>query len=72
MDEETYVVRIYRRNCTALPRPGAGARRRRHDQVTLAGVVEDVEVGDRRVFHDIGELWAILAHSENTNPKVRS
>jgi len=66
MDEETYVVRIYRRDRVAVSMPRAGSGRRRHDQIALSGVIEDVEAGERRAFHDIGELWAILSHESRT------
>jgi len=70
MDEETYVVRIYRRARVAVPIPGAGSGRRRHDQVALSGVIEDVEQGERHAFHDIGELWVILTHAGQSGPNA--
>ena len=64
MDEATFVVRIYRR-------VRAGSGRRRHDRIALAGLIEDVEIGERRAFHDIEELWAILSHTERKDPKFK-
>jgi len=68
MGEETYVVRIYRRARVADPIPRKGLDRRRYDQIALSGVIEDVEQGERRSFHDIGELWAILSDTARTDP----
>lgn len=67
MDEETYVVRIYRRNTVAPSIPGAATGRRRDDRVALSGVIEDVEIGERRVFHDIGGLWEVLSRTTHGN-----
>ncbi len=60
MDEESYVIRIYRKE--AQPAHHTGGRRN-HDRVALTGLVEAVERGERRSFHDIEELWAILTGS---------
>jgi hypothetical protein len=63
MDEATFVVRIYRK-------VRAGSGRRRHDRIALAGLIEDVEIGERQAFHDIEELWTILSHTTRKHPKV--
>lgn len=62
-DIDSYVVRIYRRG------PGGA------DPV-LTGLVEDVPDKRRRAFHDINELWQILAtprprHKPAPQPKPR-
>ena len=57
--ENSYVVRIYRR----LP-PG-GKPGSHDDPVRLIGVVENPATGHRQAFHDIGELWAVLAASDS-------
>lgn len=56
MNEDNYVIRVYRRG------EGHGEARRRHDRVRLTGIADQVETGKRTAFHDIEELWAILAH----------
>jgi len=58
--EDSYVVRIYRR---ALPSGKAGVH---DDTPRLIGVVENPGTGQRRAFHGIEELWAILA---DTGPR---
>jgi hypothetical protein len=63
---------------TAGPR---AARRRQHDRIALTGMIEMVERGERRAFHDIEELWGILCgttgqagdasqYRERTNPET--
>lgn len=53
---DSYIVRIYRhQGSRAFP------ARRAHDAVALTGVVENAASGEHRTFHDIEELWAILA-----------
>jgi len=67
MSEESYVVRIYRKQAPAAPADAAQCSdggRRRYDRMKLIGVVELVERGERRAFHDIEELWTILAAGE--------
>ena len=55
--EDSYVVRIYRR---PPPSEKAGV----HDGTSrLVGVVENPGNGQRRAFHDIEELWAVLAQT---------
>ena len=55
--EDSYVVRIYRRT---PPSAKAGV----HDDTPhLIGVVENPGTGRRRAFHDIEELWAMLAET---------
>lgn len=66
MDEATFVVRIYRRARPTAPMPRAGSGRRRHDQIALSGVIEDVEVGERQAFNGIEDLWAILCRGAPT------
>ena len=61
MSEESYVVRIYRKERIPGSVPSIGPGRRSHDGITVAGTVEDVERGERRYFRDIEELWAILS-----------
>jgi hypothetical protein len=72
MSEESYVVRIYRKearaiavrragNASAVGATNAVSRRRAHDRTVLAGTVEVVEYGERQYFRDIEELWAILS-----------
>lgn len=46
---ENYIVRVMRRD------PGQGGR-----AAHLDGVVEVVESGKRRAFHNADELWSIL------------
>ena len=53
--EDSYVIRIFRR----AP-PGARASVRR-EAPCLTGVVESPATGRRQAFHDIEELWAVLA-----------
>lgn len=60
MGEESYVIRIYRKEPMPAPMQRAGGSRRHHDHIALTGVIEMVEHGERRAFHDIEELWAIL------------
>ncbi len=60
--EDSYVVRIYRRT-PASPKDGVG-----DDRPYLIGVVEDPGTGKRRAFHNIEELWAVLAE---TGPRYR-
>ena len=87
MSEESYVVRIYRKEARAIAVRRAGdasaveatnavSRRRAHDRAVLAGTVEVVEYGERQYFRDIEELWAILSGSPSrrtamTKPKRR-
>jgi hypothetical protein len=61
MAQESYVVRIYRKQASA------GPVRRVRDGVALVGVVEDVRSGVRHSFHDIEELWSILAACDPNN-----
>ncbi|MBU1426020.1 MAG: hypothetical protein KKH12_03270 [Gammaproteobacteria bacterium] len=55
MNEQSYIVRIYRSTCRR------GSARRNHDNVALDGIVEFPANGEHRVFHDVEELWRILA-----------
>ena len=61
VSEESYVVRIYRKERVPGSVPSIGPGRRSHDGITVASVVEDIERGVRRYFRDIDELWAILS-----------
>jgi len=55
--EDSYVVRIYRRG-----RPNAEASAR-DGHPRLIGVVESPATGQRQAFHDIEELWTVLAQT---------
>jgi hypothetical protein len=52
--EDSYVVRIYRRA------PPSGKPDVHGGHPRLTGVVENPSTGQRRAFHDIEELWAVL------------
>jgi len=54
-ETDGYIVRIDRHETRTAP------ARRSHDAIALTGVVENAESGEPRTFHDIEELWAILA-----------
>ena len=60
MSEQSYVIRIYRREILLKPRRTNGNGRRRLDRIALTGVVEKVEHGECMAFHDIEELWTVL------------
>ena len=60
--EDSYVVRIYRRT------PPSGKDGVRDDRPRLVGVVETPGTGQRRAFHDIEELWALLAETGSPVP----
>ena len=55
--EDNYVVRIYRRA------PASANNGVRDDGPRLIGVVEDPGTGRRRAFHNMEELWALLAET---------
>ena len=55
--EDSYVVRIYRRT------PPTGKDGIHDETPRLIGVVENPGTGQRRAFHDIEELWAVLAQT---------
>ena len=57
--EDSYVVRIYRRT------PTGGKDGVRDDRPSLIGVVENPGTGQRRPFHDIEELWTVLAETRS-------
>jgi hypothetical protein len=57
--DDSYVVRIYRRDT----RQGQDDQ----DQVSLTGVVEHAASGSRTTFHDINELWHVLANAASGN-----
>jgi hypothetical protein len=57
MDEQSYIIRVYR---------GAirhGSARRNHDAIALDGIVESPASGEHSVFHNVEELWTILARN---------
>lgn len=56
---ETFVVRVYRRECVMAP------ARRAYDRVAVIGIVEHADGGTRKAFHAVEELWAVLARSGN-------
>ncbi len=83
MGEETYMVRIYRKESQAVSarragdasanrRRKGGCRRRAHDSIALAGTVENVEHGERRYFRGIEELWVILGAPPQPGPGWRA
>lgn len=59
MREQSYIVRIYRRNGKAKGKDG------------LDGIVEIPESGQRAAFHDAQGLWTILAESKRPGRKGR-
>jgi hypothetical protein len=59
---DSYFVRIYRHGTRTAP------ARRSHDAIALTGVVENAASGEHRTFHDIEELWAILAAKKAPAP----
>jgi hypothetical protein len=63
MDEQSYVIRIYRRGKLPVPGSRTTDHRRRQDRVTLTGTIDVVEHGERRTFHDMEELWGILCRT---------
>jgi hypothetical protein len=64
MSEQSYIVRIYRRE------KRGGMARRAQDRVAITGVVENVSDGLRQGFNDIDQLWAILAKTGRARPKA--
>jgi hypothetical protein len=63
--DDSYVIRIYRRGA----RPGAA--RRAYDRVALTGTIEHTASGVSESFHDIEELWTVLAQPEKKPPRPR-
>lgn len=61
--EDSYIVRIYRRT------PPSAKDAARDDRPPLIGVVENPGTGRRRAFHDIEELWALLAETSSPGSK---
>ena len=57
--EDSYIVRIYRRT------PPSAKDGVQDDRPPLIGVVENPVTGRRRAFHDIEELWALLAETSS-------
>jgi hypothetical protein len=50
MDEQSYVIHIYRRELRAESQSDAGDRRRQQQRIGLIGTVDLVECGERRAF----------------------
>ena len=71
MNEESFVIRLYRKERLPAAMRRAEGGRRRHDETTLSGIVEIVERGERRAFHDIEGLWEILAGAVPEEPEKR-
>jgi hypothetical protein len=63
--DDSYVIRIFRR----VKRKGETGRA--HDRVALTGTVEHASSGETMAFHDIEELWAVLAQSEKKSGRSR-
>jgi hypothetical protein len=59
MSEQSYIVRIYRRNGKTKGNDG------------LDGIVEIPESGQRAAFHDAQGLWSLLAHNEIPKTKQK-
>lgn len=57
MNDRSYIIRIYRSSRRRA------TTRRASDAVAIAGIVETPASDQHQAFHDIEELWAILAHS---------
>lgn len=57
MDEQSYIIRVY---CGAI-RHGLACRNL--DAIALDGIVESPASGEQLAFHNVEELWAILAHN---------
>ena len=60
--EDSYIVRIYRRT------PPSGKDAARDNRPPLIGVVENPGTGQRRAFHNIEELWTVLAETGSPVP----
>ena len=63
--EDSYVIRIYRRE------PKSGKSGADGDRPHLIGVVEVPGTGHRQAFHGVEELWAVLARTGKAAPKRR-
>jgi hypothetical protein len=57
MDEQSYIIRVYR---SAIRH---GTARHNHDAINLDGIVESPASGEHLAFHNVEELWAILARN---------
>ena len=67
MSEQSYVIRIYRKEALPPSPQPHGSGRRRHDGIALTGVIETVAHGKRLAFHDMEELWAVLIGTTGKN-----
>jgi len=61
MNEESYVIRIYRKDALPVSMRRAEGGRRDYDRLAVTGIVEVVEREEKRAFHGIEELWGILS-----------
>ena len=64
MDEQSYIIRVYR---SAIRR---GSARHNPDAIALDGIVESPASGEHLAFHNVEELWTILAR--NAVPELNS
>lgn len=60
MSEESYIVRIYRKQELPEAMRHANEGRRLYDRIALTGMVEGAEGGERLAFHNAEELWSAL------------
>jgi len=56
MDEESYVIRIYRKDSLPASMRRAKGGRRGYDSLSITGIVEIVERAEQQAFHGIEEL----------------
>ena len=61
MNEESYIIRIYRKDALPASMRRAEGGRRDYDRMAVTGIVEVVEREEKRAFHNIDELWGILS-----------
>jgi len=61
MNEESYIIRIYRKGALPVSIRRADGSRRGYDRLAVTGIVEVVEREEQRAFHTIDELWEILS-----------
>lgn len=67
MNEESYVIRIYRKDALPAAMRRIEGGKRGYDRLAVTGVVEIVERGEQRAFHGIEELWGILSGARRSN-----
>jgi len=67
MNEESYVIRIYRKDSLPAPMRRAEGGRRDYDRMAMTGIVEIVEREEQRAFHGIEELWGILSGAKRSD-----